>query len=382
MSIELEFCDICNESVPAPDLIEGRAHRRGGRLVCATCERSMGVQVSTSSLPPEASAGTTAVETPTESPVNTAAPDVTPVTPARSGGAGWLALIALVMAVALGVSLSSRLELLEGESGKGLKAVQRDLQTGSQDQRIALARLDKVLNTQLEGLVAQLQTQRELDQAALLQMTEQISVLRERAAGIAATLDGFRAQFIQLSAEQNAQQAREGTALAALGERMRAQEDQLIAVEGTLRALSLAPIPVVGGGSGGSSAPVWAEVLGDLSSDNPGLRLDAVYSLGSSQDTTVIPHLIPMVQDSDVFVRMAACRTLSDLDARIAVPDLIEALNDPATVVREAAVVALRRITKRGMRFDPLGSPADRTQRVAKWLQWWQKEGQAFLGES
>lgn len=382
MSIELEFCDICNESVPAPDLAAGRAHRRGGRVICATCERAMGVQTNTPSSPPEAAAGATAVEVTPQAPVTAVVPAVNTVAPARSGGAGWLALIALVLAVVLGVSLSSRLDLLEGESGKGFTAVQRDLQNGRQDQREALKRLDLVLNTQLEGLVAQLQAQRELDQAGLLQLTEQISVLRERAAGIAATLDGFRAQFIQLSAEQGAQQAREGTALAALGERMRAQEDQLIAVEGTLRALSLAPIAMVGGSPKGSTAPGWAEVLGDLSSDNPGLRLDAVYSLGSSQDPTVIPYLIPMVKDSDVFVRMAACRTLSDLDARIAVPDLIEALNDPATVVREAAVVALRRITKRGMRFDPLGSPADRSQRVAKWLDWWQKEGQVFLGES
>jgi len=286
------------------------------------------------------------------------------------------------VAIGLSVSISGRLDLLKGETEGSLRAMRRDLHSARQDRDLAVKRLEKARLTQVAGLAFQVQAQRELDQTALAQLTEQISVLRERSAGISATIDGLRAQVTLQSAEQGAQAARGTSALASLGERMRAQEESMIAVEETLRALALAPAPVAGMSPVGTALPSWYQALGDLSSENPGLRLDAVYSLGSSKDPSVIPHLVPMVQDNDVFVRMAACRTLSDLDARSAVPDLIQALGDTATVVREAAVVALRKITNRGMRFDPLGSVADRAQRVAKWKEWWKKEGQAFLDQS
>lgn len=399
MNIELEFCDICNESVPAPDLAAGRAHRRGDRLVCASCEQSMGHHDpgaglgssspgavglgSSMALDSADLAGAAAGSGGTQTRLAQTESDV-PVGTSRFGGGTWLALTALVLAVVLNMSLSGRLELLETETGESLKSVQRDLRNARQDRDAALARVEQTLGVNIAGLGSLMQSQRELDQAALLKLREQISVLRERAATITATFDGFSAQLTQVGAEQGAQQAREGEATAALGERLRAQEDLLIAVQGTLRALSLAPTALAGTGANGEpigAPPSWTGALGDLSSENPGLRLDAVYTLGSSQDAMVVPHLIPMIQDDDVFVRMAACRTLSDLDARVAVPDLIQALSDGDTVVREAAVVALRRITKRGMRFDPLGSSADRAQRIAKWNDWWNKEGQEFLDQ-
>ena len=39
--MEIFFCDICNESVPAGDLETGKAYRRGERVVCAPCDRAM-----------------------------------------------------------------------------------------------------------------------------------------------------------------------------------------------------------------------------------------------------------------------------------------------------------------------------------------------------
>lgn len=388
MNIELEFCDICNESIPAPDLAAGLAFRRGGRLTCATCERAMGSQEASlhGENPNPVSdslgmAGAGGVLTETQSPAGS--PPVQAQATTSSGGGGiWLGLVALVVAIGLSMSVSGRLDLVEGDTESALRAVRRDLHSARQDRDAAVKRLEDARVTQVAGLASQVQAQRELDQGALLQLTEQISLLRERLGSINGSLNGYAAQFSQLTAEQGAQAARGNAVLASLGERMRAQEDQMIAVEETLRAIALAPAPVQGGSPLGTALPPWNEALADLDSENPGLRLDAVYSLGASSDAAVIPYLVPMMEDNDVFVRMATCRTLSDLDARSAVPDLIGALGDATTVVREAAVVALRKITKRGMRFDPLGSAADRAQRITKWNEWWQREGEAFLAQS
>ncbi len=39
--MKIHFCDLCNESVPEGDLAAGKAFRRGGRIVCATCDALM-----------------------------------------------------------------------------------------------------------------------------------------------------------------------------------------------------------------------------------------------------------------------------------------------------------------------------------------------------
>ena len=41
-AMDIFFCDICNESVPVGHLSDGRAFRRKGRVVCATCDAAMG----------------------------------------------------------------------------------------------------------------------------------------------------------------------------------------------------------------------------------------------------------------------------------------------------------------------------------------------------
>ena len=43
--MDLFFCDICDESIPASDLERGLAFRRAGRIVCAACDRAMSLNV-------------------------------------------------------------------------------------------------------------------------------------------------------------------------------------------------------------------------------------------------------------------------------------------------------------------------------------------------
>ena len=40
--MEIQFCDLCNESVPEGDLAAGRAYLRKGRVVCSDCDAAMG----------------------------------------------------------------------------------------------------------------------------------------------------------------------------------------------------------------------------------------------------------------------------------------------------------------------------------------------------
>ncbi len=133
-------------------------------------------------------------------------------------------------------------------------------------------------------------------------------------------------------------------------------------------------------GSNGGPIAAWSQHLEDLESPDPGLRLDAVFALGQTQDLAVAPHVTPMLADEDVFVRMVSAQVLGALRAKSAVPALIEALDDDRSAVREAAVVSLRSISGQQFGFDPAGKGAERGRAVGAWRSWWQRSGAEFLG--
>ena len=104
-----------------------------------------------------------------------------------------------------------------------------------------------------------------------------------------------------------------------------------------------------------------------------------MYALGETKDSRVVPHLLPMLKDEDLFVRMATSHVLVDLNAKLAVPNLIDTLEDDSSPVREAAMVALRDLTNQNFQFEPLGSESARKKRVAEWRNWWKRNGDDFL---
>ena len=65
----------------------------------------------------------------------------------------------------------------------------------------------------------------------------------------------------------------------------------------------------------------------------------------------------------------------------VAVPALIDRLEDPDPVVRLSAHEGLRRRTGRDFGFLPWAEPADRQQAVARWRSWWAAR-QAGLAKS
>ena len=421
--MEILFCDLCNESVPQGDLVTGTAYYRKGRLICRDCDRAMGgehdhpAEKSGSEGEGGSTRGATAPRpTATATAERPRVPDALPPGGLREsapraydappqappvpqgGGAGGvlLGILALGFSGTAAWLTVGELEEMESEAAVSRGALARSIEdledrgsrladdlerrfAAAADHAEAAARAQgEALADEIAALRAQLEAfgEREVEVAGALAALDQRILGSEARAG--ERTDALRGDFSRLEKD------------------IRFFSDRLIELEENLRILSaggpiaggtgpIAPAVVPGGGgssaAGGATGGVkaWTGLLADLQSDNPGIRLDAIYALGETRDPEVVPHLVPMLQDEDLFVRMATARMLEDLDARAAVPSLIDALEDDQSAVREAAMVALRALTGEEFGFEPVASPADRARRVKLWRDWWKKNGAAFL---
>jgi HEAT repeat protein len=137
-----------------------------------------------------------------------------------------------------------------------------------------------------------------------------------------------------------------------------------------------APKPNAPGG------PLWEKWLADLASPDSGTRWQAVQSLGGTHDPLVVPHIVPMLEDTDIFVRMASCRHLGDLGSVEAIPALIDTLEDEEASVREAAIVALRTLSGQAIPFDPGARDGERAKRVKAWRDWWEDAAKDLIGKN
>lgn len=357
--MNLHFCDLCNESIPQADLDLGRAVRRNERLICAACEGAMSG--------------------------NPGRPAATPVAPGterpaagqEAGHGSSLAAVALafssvslVVGVGLGAYLYWHMEERTGKLGQGLADLERSAPEHARTVSAALAEESRA---------------RESDQA------ETRDVLRMLEARLQ-ELESVGGQQASLDRKLERVEARLGT-LDDLASRVQHQSGQLDQLSTTVSALSTrraeaapavttpAPQPKA------QAAPAveergtaeWERWLGDLESPEAGTRWQAVQAIGGTHDPAVVVHLLPMLQDSDIFVRMAACRHLGDLSTVEAIPGLIDALADEEAAVREAALVALRRLSGQSIPFDPLGKEGDRAKRAKDWRDWWEKAAKDLI---
>jgi len=171
---------------------------------------------------------------------------------------------------------------------------------------------------------------------------------------------------------------------AALSARVAQNEDAARSLSDKMTVLESAPAPAVAETSatvaaGASEAP-WHLQLAGLKSDKNSTRWEAVTALGATKDPETVPYLAPMLKDADLFVRMATARVLGDMQAKAAVPALIDALEDGESAVREAVNLALRAITNKDFKFDPMAIEAERARRVKAWRDWWKKESDSPSG--
>ena len=348
--MDILFCDLCNESVPQADLDGGRARRIRERLVCSRCDAAMSGE--SDGQDPKASEtkglttsidDTTVIQPPSELPAR-------PVRVERSGAGAAvgvaLASVALLFAAGAGAFLFDHIEKRSASAAAARESVR--LEAAEREQRFEarlFERLDEtsqplsLLRGELEGLVERMDQLASDERASAAELRSELALLAETAGKI----EGLE----QTLTQQGSELSRVARTTADLHDEVVRMGGRLRESEEAERLAAQEPAAVA------ESGPEWMALVADLQSPNSGTRWQAVQSLGATADLAVAEHLTPMLKDRDIFVRMATARILGDLAAPIGIPALIDALEDPEAVVREASVVALRSITGRNFRFEP-----------------------------
>lgn len=415
--MEIHFCNLCNESVPQSDLDLGLAFIRRGRVICANCERAMTHDAGSGALGGPASHG---LGSPSDSQAASATAALLEETYTTSGGTpdtvsglGWtepahppaalipaaseapaaprsssglvLAMVALIFAAGAVAVLNEQIrdlgaresaaEAILRRQNQSLDDIEREYR-GARESLASLAGdLDRRFAGEREGredAVASMHTQAEELSGIQKDLAQKVEEIRTGTA--ARTQDADRR-----SDELSHRLAKSEDDNKALIERIAKLEEQIAQARSPL---PIVPAPGASGtvgtpGPGGevvaSTGERWTGLVPDLASPKAATRWEAVDQIGQSRDPESVPFLVPMLKDPDVFVRMATARVLGDIQVTSACPALIDALEDGEAAVREAALGALRVITGKDLRFDPLASDADRAKKVKAWRDWWKK---------
>jgi hypothetical protein len=421
--MDIHFCDLCNESVPQSDLDIGRAFIRRGRVVCAKCEGAM-THTEGSGSHAQRPSGVVALEAEIETALGAlteesflapdpelhvlsepllggesgsharaaypGSPGIDPgplsstasvATPAASGAprsSGLvLAMVALIFAAGAAAVLNeqiggigTRASALES-AAHSQEAALRELQKSSAQTRDAIAALEARIG---EGL----SSQREIAEKSLVDLKAQNEIVAKAGVDLGQKIDELREASQTRGAELDRKNDELSHRLAKGEDDNRAILDRLAKLEDVA---SHPPIPTATAAA--PTASRWSTLVADLQSPKAATRWQAVDQIGQAADPEAVPYLLPMLKDTDVFVRMATARVLGDLKATTAVPPLIDALEDVEPAVREAALGSLRALTGKDLRFDPMASESDRAKKVKAWRDWWKKvEDEGGLGKS
>jgi hypothetical protein len=208
-----------------------------------------------------------------------------------------------------------------------------------------------------------------------------LAALQREASAAGSGVAGLRAQLAELERGQASDGAGLRAAVASLRERAAVLEDARLLAEKRMEALEEGGVGLARAASAPTepAEPEWLDSMEKLQSGEAMVRMEAVYALGESRDVRVAPYLLPLLEDGDSLVCMAVVRILGDLEAKVAVPALIEVLDHDHRAVREGAVGALRGITKRSFSYDPAAAEDKRKARRDVWRAWWAKDGEKFL---
>lgn len=414
MPTTIHFCDLCNESVPQSHLDTGLAFFRKGRVVCATCDALMGGAATRSEESSPLSAGGPLGEgpgdtaglapgplpgspltspaglpvsstglailpepvpgaTPGSGPPGATSPEAVPRgrrgRQGRSAGVG----VASLTLVLLGVlawqghkQITGLDERLDAEMGE----MHGQLRRTSSAQRLGERRLLDEQGQSERRVEAQLDAYRDGFEAARKEIREEIAGLSDELGKFGESLERVQESAALIRRHDDEIVALK-TSLGGIGGDYNGVLARLAELES--RPIAIAPMdpldaPILEEPDG--NQPPWVALLAGLESEIDDERWMAVDELGQTGDKAVVPHVLPLLEDSDTFVRMATARVLGELDAEEAAESLINALEDPEPAVREAAMVALHAITSRDFGFDPYGTPADRAKKVKAWRQW------------
>lgn len=428
--MDIHFCDLCNESVPQSDLDVGRAFVRRGRVVCASCERAMTHTVGSASHgeetpsgvavqleidqavdvlsgdprieAPRAEPGPRLSEAPTPAygapthafgsgPVGAPAdatrdlapesspefttgapfpsPAVASAAPKRPAGV-VIGVVAIVFAAGAVAVLN---ESIRGNEAKAteLEAKLRAQTTALDDLRKANAAADAELATLRSRLASEIASERDVAEKAIADLRAGTGEIKKSNEDLSHRLDEASAS----AAAREQEMARRHQELATNLEKSRDDGKTVLERISKLEEevqRAPAPAPAAQGAADAGSSRL-APLIADLQSPKAATRWEAVDQIGQMKDPEAVPYLLPLLKDVDVFVRMATARVLGDLKVTTAVPALIDALEDTEAAVREAALGALRSLTGKDLRFDPMASESERSKKVKAWREWWKK---------
>lgn len=365
--MDILFCDLCNESVPAADLASGRAFRRGGRVICALCDAAMGGGGARAEL--ATGAGSADVADPGDGARTRfqRAP--------RGLGVEWALALGAIGLTGLGWLAFDRIERTQLETARAIAMRAERIED-------AAASIERRLRSERDSVAAELR--------------ERLDDLDERWSALESSGDNGGAAVIQSLAPRIDELGRQLQRIAANTDTAQGDRARLLELQDEVRAdlglvaqsildvLSEPPrqIPgmpaIIGGADSGPTpgledVPAWMPLTSQLRADAAADRWDAVEALGETRDPRTAEFVATALADPDLFVRMAAARVLGELASLDGVPGLIDALGDPEPSVREASVLALRTITGQEFNYDPTEEPDRRKKRVDAWRKWWER---------
>lgn len=413
--MEIHFCDLCNESVPQSDLEQGHAFLRKGRVICATCEELMSkdtVPAATASAPVPAAGLATGATAPGRGgigapplpppafgggappvPSGMQMPPAAPPPPRRSAEpvqvhgrssagtilAGMLAIASMIFVGGVAWMLNEKIDASQDDDVKARKA-QYDLferSTKTSEERLTASieearREASSVNERLGSLSGRFETTSQNDSEALRELRDELRLLSGQLGGLDELRNGQRRGD---EAMEQVQQTITG-----LQDDVVLLSKALLELENRLAGMGpVQPAPPVDEPVAGEEPP-WMDLVGDLSSPNSGTRWMAVQDLGETGDPAVLEYLVPMIDDEDLFVRIATMGALGELDTPAAIPVLIDGLEDEETSVRERALLSLRDLSGQNFKFDPQAPKAERDRRIEDWRDWWEKNAEDLLG--
>lgn len=360
---EILFCDLCNESVPLSDLDGGRAFRVKGRVVCATCNLTMTQPAGAPALTPVHSHG-----------------HAHAAASAREPGGAYAALTLAALALGgvafVGYWVHGEFgKLHEGQSSELVLAQERLAELSRQlaSERAAREELRSTLVAKLDSGLTTLSSTQVQHAENSARAAEELRVSLGGVQGSVARLDDALMRLERqdgelLTLQKHVNELQLGA---------REAEERF---DGELKALkeSQAAAPAA---APAEERPSWWPLVQQLKNESVSERYGALVALAATRDPEAAEHVLPLLADQDIFLRMAAARTLGDLGNPIAVEPLINTLEDAEGVVREAAYLSLRAITRRDLPFDAQSSDAaERAKRVKAWREWWDKEKPKFAG--
>lgn len=360
--MELVFCDLCQQSVPLPDLDAGRARRRAERVVCEACLALLAPQA----MGREAAAAPPALQA-LERGRRRASQLLTTA----------LSAAALIFAVTAAGLLLLRLERQDEEQRRERERLAQAI-AQLRERSHGLERLAaRLVQEEIAGLATDVRLAAQVPDERLREVA--LGELEAARRELLADLEGVLSE-----AERSAPAAASSPA----GPDLEELHGRLAWVEDQLSDLRLRrdlpperepldtglPPPQVGGSHADRAALAAA-----LASESPAVRAGALFALAAAGDRAAVRDVLPLLSDPHPYVRETAARLLERLDARPAVQALIGALGDEDVHVREAAVTALRGITRRSFGFDPRADTVERAAAVAAWEAWWRGAWKSFL---